>query len=71
MAKAGIGALFLILEETVSVLNLKNKVSCGFFIYSLYYVEVVALYAYFLEYFISFGLLICKNRRLNEVTHSA
>ena len=45
--RVGILALFLIIKEKILVFHFYNDVSCGFFIYDLYYVEIGSLYATF------------------------
>ena len=37
--RVGILALFLIIKEKILVFHFYNDVSCGFFIYGLYFVE--------------------------------
>ena len=43
--KSGCPCIFLILEEKFQSFNSKYDVSCGLFIYGLYYVEVVSIYS--------------------------
>ena len=42
----GILVLFLILEEKLSIFTTECNVSCGLFIYGLYYIERVPFYAH-------------------------
>ena len=44
-------ALFLTLEEMLSILTIEDTVCCGFIIYGFYYVELCSFYACFLESF--------------------
>ena len=51
VGRVGILVLFLISEEKLSVFAVKYNVGCGFVIYGLYYVELLALYTHFVESF--------------------
>ena len=51
VVRVDILVLFLILEEILSGFTIENDFCYGFVVYGLYYVEVVSLYAHFLESF--------------------
>ena len=51
MRRVCIPVLFPISEENFQLLAVQYDVGCGFIIYGLYYVEVLALYSHFAESF--------------------